>query len=101
MTHSSDNDLRHTPATNPSPISPTTQGFLAEISDALSHETTLGYDNYGRRTTVTNHEGKPTTTAYDHLDRVSVTTPDPDGAGGVTASPHLHNRPAGAGHADR
>ena len=42
---------------------------------------------FGRRTTVTNHESKVTTTAYDEFSRVtSVTTPDPDGGGGVTSS---------------
>jgi RHS repeat-associated protein len=63
------------------------QGLLAKITDPLSHDTTFGYDDHGRRTTVTNHESKTTTTAYDNLNRVtSITTADPDGAGGQTAS---------------
>jgi RHS repeat-associated protein len=57
------------------------------MTDPLGHNTDYAYDTYGRITTVTNHEGYVTTTAYNLLDQVtSVTTPDPDGAGGVTAS---------------
>jgi RHS repeat-associated protein len=60
---------------------------LATMTDPLGRDTDYGYDDYGRQTTVTNHEGYVTTTAYNLLDQVtSVTTPDPDGAGGVAAS---------------
>ena len=60
---------------------------LASVTDPLGHNTNYGYDDYGRLVTETNHQGWVTTTAYNLLDQVtSVTTPDPDGAGGVTAS---------------
>jgi YD repeat-containing protein len=61
--------------------------LATRMTDPLGHNTDYAYDTYGRQTTVTNHEGYVTTTAYNLLDQVtSVTTPDPDGAGGVAAS---------------
>lgn len=65
--------------------------LVTRMTDPLSYNTDYGYDTYGRQTTVTNHDGWVTTTGYNLLDQVtSVTTPDPDGAGGVTASVTSH-----------
>ena len=62
-------------------------GLVSRMTDPMSHNTDYGYDTYGRLTTVTNNDGYVTTTAYNLLDQVtSVTTPDPDGAGSLTAS---------------
>lgn len=62
------------------------QGLVTKLTDPLGTETTYGYDGYGRQTTVTNDSGEVTTTAYNLLDMVtSVTLPDPDGAGSLTA----------------
>jgi RHS repeat-associated protein len=62
-------------------------GLLDTVTDSMGHNTTYGYDSRARRTTVTDNAGNVTTTAYNDKDQVtSVTTPDPDGAGAVTAS---------------
>lgn len=62
-------------------------GLLYQVTDSMSHTTTYGYDSRGRVTTVTDNAGNVTTTAYNDKDQVtSVTTPDPDGAGALTAS---------------
>ena len=61
--------------------------LLSSVTDPEGNTTTLGYDNFGRKTTSTTDLGYVTTFAYDTLSRMtSVTTPDPDGAGSVTAS---------------
>ena len=63
------------------------QTLLSKITDPLSHDTTFGYDDYGRMTSEANHLGHTTTFGYDTLGRrTTVTTPDPDGAGAITAS---------------
>ncbi len=62
-------------------------GVLSKITDPLGRDTTFGYDSFNRRTTVTDPLGNVTTTAYNSAGLVaSVTTPDPDGAGSLTAS---------------
>ncbi|MGI8980411.1 MAG: reverse transcriptase domain-containing protein, partial [Pirellulaceae bacterium] len=61
--------------------------LISRMTDPLSRYTDYGYDAYGRQATVTNHEGYVTSTVHNMLDQpTSVTTPDPDGTGGVTAS---------------
>ncbi len=56
------------------------------MTDPLSRQTTFTYDDRGRRTGVTDHLGNQTTYAYNDLDLLStVTAPDPDGAGPLTA----------------
>lgn len=62
-------------------------GVLSKVTDPLGRDTTYGYDSFNRRTTVTDPLGNVTTTAYNSAGLVaSVTTPDPDGAGSLTAS---------------
>ena len=61
--------------------------LVTRMTDPLSHNTDYAYDTYGHPTTVTNHDGYVTTTAYNLEGQpTSVTTPDPDGAGSLTAS---------------
>ena len=52
----------------------------------MSRDVTFQYDSRGRRTGVTDELGNQTTYAYNTLDLVtSVTAPDPDGGGPLTA----------------
>lgn len=60
---------------------------LSVVTDALSKTVTYAYDSYGNISSITDHDGKVTSFTYDDYGRKkTVTTPDPDGAGGVTAS---------------
>ena len=72
-----------------SPITLYTYGsntLLSQLTDAIGRDVTFQYDSRGRRTGVTDELGNQTTYAYDSLDEVtSVTSPDPDGAGPLTA----------------
>lgn len=62
-------------------------GRLISMTDALSHTTSYEYDANGNKTTTTDALGKVTTNAYDANNRLtSVTAPDPDGAGALTAA---------------
>jgi YD repeat-containing protein len=62
------------------------QGVLDKITDPISRDTTFEYDSIGRRTGITDELGQKTTLAYNNRNLVtSVTAPDPDGAGPLTA----------------
>lgn len=59
---------------------------LLSVTDPLGHTTTYTYDGDGNQTSVTDGNNHTTTTAYNRLNRVaSVTKPDPDGNGPLTA----------------
>ena len=60
--------------------------LLSQITDPVGRDVTFQYDPRGRRTGVTDELGNQTTYAYNAIDLVtSVTAPDPDGAGPLTA----------------
>jgi len=59
---------------------------VISFTDPLDHTTTLGYDAVGNRTSVTDPLGHTSSNAFDPRDRlVSVTQPDPDGGGPLSA----------------
>ena len=61
-------------------------GRLKTETDPLANTTTHAYDGAGNKTSVTDGNGHTTTYGYDANNRlVSVTAPDPDGAGPLTA----------------
>ncbi len=65
----------------------TSRTLLDKVTDPLSKETSYGHDAAGRNTTITDPLGNVTTIGLDVLDRVvSLTEPDPDGAGSQTAA---------------
>ena len=56
------------------------------MTDPNSHATSYSYDADGHKLTTTDALGNVTTAAYDHDGRLtSVTAPDPDGAGPLSA----------------
>ena len=66
--------------------------LLSQVTDPVGRDVTYQYDARGRRTGVTDELGNQTTYAYNLLDQVtSVTAPDPDGAGPLTAPVTSYN----------
>ncbi|MHB8974460.1 MAG: RHS repeat-associated core domain-containing protein [Pirellulaceae bacterium] len=60
--------------------------LLSQITDPVGRDVTFQYDSRGRRSGVTDELGNQTTYAYNSLDLItSVTAPDPDGTGPLTA----------------
>ena len=60
--------------------------LLSQVTDPVGRDVTFQYDSRGRRTGVTDELGNQTTYTYNLLDLVtSVTAPDPDGGGPLTA----------------
>ncbi|KAF0187721.1 MAG: RHS repeat-associated core domain-containing protein, partial [Gammaproteobacteria bacterium] len=60
--------------------------LLSQVTDASGRDVTYQYDARGRRTGVTDELGNQTTYTFNLLDQVtSVTAPDPDGTGSLTA----------------
>lgn len=60
---------------------------LSVVTDALGETVTYAYDNYGNISSITDDAGKVTSFTYDDYGRKQTeTTPDPDGAGALTAS---------------
>ena len=59
---------------------------LLSTTDPLGHTTTYTYDGDGNEITVTDANGHTTTSNYNRLNELaSVTQPDPDGSGPLTA----------------
>jgi RHS repeat-associated protein len=60
---------------------------LSVVTDALGETVTYAYDDYGNISSITDDAGKVTSITYDEYGRKeTVTTPDPDGGGALTAS---------------
>ena len=61
-------------------------GRLLSVTDPLGYITSYTYDGAGNKTSVIDGNGHTTTYAYDANNRLtSVTSPDPDGAGPLSA----------------
>jgi RHS repeat-associated protein len=59
---------------------------LTKTTDPMGVETTFQYDSIGRRSGVTDEAGNQTTYSYDAVNNLlTVTDPDPDGAGSLAA----------------
>jgi RHS repeat-associated protein len=72
--------------TSPVTLSTYDANVLTKITDPLGVETTFQYDSVGRRSGVTDDAGNQTTYTYDAVNNLlTVTDPDPDGAGALTA----------------